>query len=476
MPASETQVGGDEMFFRDRYDAGRQLAAELLKREFEDAVVLGLPRGGVPVAAKVADALGVPLDVLLVRKLGLPAHREFAVGAIGEGGVRVVDTAICDSYRVSSAELAQVDAEERLELDRRSQLYRVGLPPISLEGHTAILVDDGVATGSTALAASQVARKLGAKKVILAVPVGSASAVQELRQHVDEVICLRVPERFRAVGQWYVDFSETPDEQVVELLTRRRKMMVGTHASSQEVVSEPLPAGSGLGLGVELPVWMSQVDRDVEIRDNSTVLVGHLSVPERPIGVVLFAHGSGSSRHSPRNQAVAAVLNQARIATLLLDLLTPEEERERANVFDIPLLGRRLLIASEWLEQQPETAGVSLGYFGASTGAGAALWAAADPTSSVRAVVSRGGRPDLAGSRLSDVRASTLMIVGSHDPHVLQLNGAAAERLRCEYECAVVPGASHLFEEAGTLEVAAALARDWFVEHFSELLVPGGNR
>ena len=476
MPASETQVGGDEMFFRDRYDAGRQLAAELLKREFEDAVVLGLPRGGVPVAAKVADALGVPLDVLLVRKLGLPAHREFAIGAIGEGGVRVVDTAICDSYRVSSAELAQVDAEERLELDRRSQLYRVGLPPISLEGHTAILVDDGVATGSTALAASQVARKLGAKKVILAVPVGSASAVQELRQHVDEVICLRVPERFRAVGQWYVDFSETPDEQVVELLTRRRKMMVGTHASSQEVVSEPLPAGSGLGLGVELPVWMSQVDRDVEIRDNSTVLVGHLSVPERPIGVVLFAHGSGSSRHSPRNQAVAAVLNQARIATLLLDLLTPEEERERANVFDIPLLGRRLLIASEWLEQQPETAGVSLGYFGASTGAGAALWAAADPTSSVRAVVSRGGRPDLAGSRLSDVRASTLMIVGSHDPHVLQLNGAAAERLRCEYECAVVPGASHLFEEAGTLEVAAALARDWFVEHFSELLVPGGNR
>ena len=476
MPASETQVGGDEMFFRDRYDAGRQLAAELLKREFEDAVVLGLPRGGVPVAAKVADALGVPLDVLLVRKLGLPAHREFAVGAIGEGGVRVVDTAICDSYRVSSAELAQVDAEERLELDRRSQLYRVGLPPISLEGHTAILVDDGVATGSTALAASQVARKLGAKKVILAVPVGSASAVQELRQHVDEVICLRVPERFRAVGQWYVDFSETPDEQVVELLTRRRKMMVGTHASSQEVVSEPLPAGSGLGLGVELPVWMSQVDRDVEIRDNSTVLVGHLSVPERPIGVVLFAHGSGSSRHSPRNQAVAAVLNQARIATLLLDLLTPEEERERANVFDIPLLGRRLLIASEWLEQQPETAGVSLGYFGASTGAGAALWAAADPTSSVRAVVSRGGRPDLAGSRLSDVRASTLMIVGSHDPHVLQLNGAAAERLRCEYECAVVPGASHLFEEAGTLEVAAALASDWFVEHFSELLVPGGNR
>ena len=463
------------MLFRDRYDAGRQLAAELQKREFEDAVVLGLPRGGVPVAAKVADALEVPLDVLLVRKLGLPAHREFAIGAIGEGGVRVVDMAMCESYRVGSAELAQVDAEERIELKRRSQLYRKGLPPISLEGHTAILVDDGVATGSTALAASQVARKLGAKKVVLAVPVGSASAVQELRQHVDEVICLRVPERFRAVGQWYVDFSETRDEQVIELLQRHRKLMTGTRTSSLRVVSEPLPEESGLGLGVELPVWMSQIDREIEIRDNSAVLAGHLSVPERPIGVVLFAHGSGSSRHSPRNQAVAAVLNQARIATLLLDLLTPEEERERANVFDIPLLGRRLLLASDWLEEQPETAGISLGYFGASTGAGAALWAAADPASRVRAVVSRGGRPDLAGSRLSDVRASTLMIVGSHDPHVLQLNGAAAERLRCEYECAVVPGASHLFEEPGALETAAGLARDWFLDHFSEVLVRGAT-
>jgi len=463
------------MLFRDRYDAGRQLAAEVLQRGYEDAVVLGLPRGGIPVAAKVAEALGLPLDVLMVAKLGLPTQPEFALGAIGEDGVRVIDTSTCEAYGISNAELVRVDAEKRLELNRKARLYRRGSPAIPLQGHTAILVDDGVATGSTAAAASLVARKLGARQVVLAVPVGSPHAIQELRSQLDEVICLRTPEQFRAVGQWYVDFAATPDEQVVDLLQRQRRLLEGSQDSARQVDPEPEAAGLSIGLGVEVPVWRSQVDREVEISVNSARLAGHLSVPEHPLGVVLFAQGSGNSGHRDRNRAVAAVLNQAGIATLILDLLRPEEQKVRANEFDLPLLGKRLLLASEWLEEQPQTIGLDLGYFGVSTGAGAALWAAADHSARVTAVVSLGGRPDLAGWRLRDVRSSTLMIVGSHDPHALQLNGAAAERLQCEFDCALVPGASHMFEEAGTLEVAAGLARDWFVEHFTQVVSSSGR-
>jgi len=187
--------------------------------------------------------------------------------------------------------------------------------------------------------------------------------------------------------------------------------------------------------------------------------VGDLAVPEGAIALVLFAHGSGSSRHSPRNRQVAAALGERALATLLLDLLTEEEERERANVFDIELLGARLVAASEWAVSGGWR---SVGYFGASTGAAAALWAAAELGERVGAVVSRGGRPDLAGDRLGLVTAPTLLIVGGRDEAVLELNREAQRRLRCRSELVVVEGATHLFEEPGALEQVSALAADWF--------------
>jgi len=201
-------------------------------------------------------------------------------------------------------------------------------------------------------------------------------------------------------------------------------------------------------------------------------VAGHLMIPERPVGIVVFAHGSGSSRHSPRNRYVAEVLNAAGLATLLFDLLTPEEERNRANVFDIGLLARRLVDVTGWLARQADTAELPIGYFGASTGAGAALVAAADPGVNVAAVVSRGGRPDLAGQSLTDVLAPTLLIVGGRDDVVLELNRQARGMIPGVCELAVVPGATHLFEEPGTLEQVAALARDWFIEHLSRVATP----
>ncbi|MCD2441141.1 dienelactone hydrolase family protein [Agromyces sp. SYSU K20354] len=207
---------------------------------------------------------------------------------------------------------------------------------------------------------------------------------------------------------------------------------------------------------------------EVEVPHEGIHLGATLHVPAQTRAFVVFAHGSGSSRHSRRNRYVADMLHDVRIGTLLLDLLLPAEELDRANVFDIPLLGRRLVSAVRWLRTRPEAAELPVGFFGASTGAGAALWAAAEPGAGIGAVVSRGGRPDLAGHRLELVTAPTLLIVGGADRQVLELNRVALAQLRCPVELTVVPGATHLFEEAGALEHVAEVARDWFLSRLIE--------
>lgn len=208
-------------------------------------------------------------------------------------------------------------------------------------------------------------------------------------------------------------------------------------------------------------------DAEVHLRAGSVTVAGHLTIPQHPVGIVVFAHGSGSSRHSPRNRHVADVLNEAGLATLLFDLLTPDEERDRANVFDINLLARRLIEVTDWLATQPDTASLPVCYFGASTGAGAALAAAADPRGKIAAVVSRGGRPDLAAEKLQHVQAPTLLLVGGRDDVVLELNRYAQNQMRTECKLAVISGATHLFEEPGTLEQVAQQARDWFIGHLT---------
>jgi len=198
-----------------------------------------------------------------------------------------------------------------------------------------------------------------------------------------------------------------------------------------------------------------------------------MHVPTDARGVVAFAHGSGSGRFSPRNQFVARVLQEASLATVLLDLLEEEESEDRRKVFDINLLAARLQSAADWIQKESATSALPLGYFGASTGAGAALVAAARDPAAVWAVVSRGGRPDLAGDHLSAVEAPTLLIVGGNDDVVIELNEQALRLLRCPKQLVIVPGATHLFEEPGTLEEVARLAKEWFVRHFS--LSPGAS-
>lgn len=205
------------------------------------------------------------------------------------------------------------------------------------------------------------------------------------------------------------------------------------------------------------------MEREIEIPAGGKILRGILSLPlERPKGLIIFAHGSGSSRLSPRNAFVAKVLRQAGFATLLIDLLTAEEESDRENVFDITLLAERLQSATAWAQHTPETSGLRAGYFGASTGAAAALSACAAPSANVFAVVSRGGRPDLAEESLARVKVPTLLIVGGNDDEVLELNESALEKISAEKQLVIVPGATHLFEEPGALEEVARLASNWF--------------
>ncbi len=214
------------------------------------------------------------------------------------------------------------------------------------------------------------------------------------------------------------------------------------------------------------PSHRDATEREVGVPLGRIALQGTLDVPRDSEGIVLFAHGSGSSRHSPRNRYVAGVLREAGLATLLMDLLTIDEEAVDARTahlrFDIDLLAERLVGATDWLAQNPDTRALRLGYFGASTGAAAALVAAAERPDAVHAVVSRGGRPDLAGAALARVKAPTLLIVGGDDIPVIELNRRALAALRAEARLEIVPGASHLFEEPGTLERVAALARQWF--------------
>jgi putative phosphoribosyl transferase len=327
-----------------------------------------------------------------------------------------------------------------------------------LAGRTAVVVDDGIATGSTARAACQVARAHGAARVVLAVPVAPPGWTARFSGDADEFVCLDTPAPFVAIGQFYVDFSQTSDEEVMTCLRRASEGAAAMTPRSGTAGDDP-PAR----------------DEEVAVHAGPFRLGGHLTIPEEAAGVVVFAHGSGSSRHSPRNRYVAMVLNGAGLGTLLFDLLTTDEEHDRANVFDIDLLAQRLAAVTGWLRAQPDLVHLRIGYFGASTGAAAALWAATAPGADIAAVVSRGGRPDLAAPRLAMVTAPTLLIVGGDDDVVLDLNRRAQAQLqRCENHLIVIPGATHLFEEPGTLQAAAEVACDWFTRHLTPIPHPAG--
>lgn len=455
------------MVFRDREEAGRKLAEQLhAYANRKDVIVLGIPRGGVPVAYEVAKALDAPLDIFVSRKLGVPWQEELAFGAVATGGARVLDREIIEAIGISDEEIKQITTRAKKELERRENLYRGTRPALKVHGLTIILVDDGIATGASMRAAINALRQMKPAQLVVAVPVAPQSTCKRLRSEVDQLVCVHMPEDFYAIGQFYEDFSQVADEEVTRLLDQAAQPVL------QSVGQEDPPDAEGRS--DMIPGRMSEYDgikREVTIDVEGTTLEGTLVLPSHANGLVLFAHGSGSSRHSPRNRYVAQVLNSQQIGTLLFDLLTQQEEAVDRSTgelrFNIPFLAKRLIGATNWTMSSPDTSGLKVGYFGASTGAAAALIAASELPDLVSAVVSRGGRPDLAEEALGSVYAPTLLIVGGDDEPVISMNREALAKLYCpDKKLTIIPGATHLFEEPGTLEEVARLAAEWFNQHF----------
>lgn len=425
------------MRFADRSEAADRLARALARYKGQHPLILAIPRGAVPMSRRLAQALGGELDVVLVRKLRAPLNPEFAIGSIDESGwAYVADYA--ESAGGTPAYLEQEKAAQLATIRERRARYTPLRPPVDPAGRVVIVVDDGLATGGTARAALRAVRARHPRRLILAVPVGAPECVASLRAEADEIVCVHEPELLWAVGAWYENFAPTGDAEIAQLLDGDRPDPPPAPPRAREVL---IPVGDG------------------------AAIAGDLVLPALAVGLVVFAHGSGSSRHSPRNRQVAAALHGHGLATLLLDLLTTDEELDRNNVFDIGLLARRLVAATRWASQDAGLARLPIGYFGASTGAAAALCAAADVGDSVGAVVSRGGRPDLAAPRLAEVRPPVLLIVGGRDELVLELNREAQRVLGGPSELSIVPGATHLFEEPGALEEVSRLAAGWFARH-----------
>lgn len=419
--------------FKNRLEAGKKLGESLLKYRGKDTIVLALTRGGVPVGKEVSTALGCPFEPLVIKKIGHLYNPEYAIGAISYDGHMVLNE---DEANSLDKEWLKSEIKKRQEEARvKNNFFFKNKKPLNISNKTVIIVDDGIATGLTIFAAIKHVKAHGAKKIIVAVPVAPKETVQRIKNEVDDFISLLIPDIFAgAVGAYYEDFGQVTDEEAIRFIDSK---------DSEN----------------------GQHDQDINIKIDSLVLPGILSLPAGTKSLVIFAHGSGSSRFSPRNAYVAQVLQKSGIGTLLFDLLTEEEDETYRNRFEIDLITDRLVSVTKWLLNYESTKNLKMGYFGASTGSAAALKAAQIMDKQIRAVVSRGGRPDLAMDVLKNVASPTLLIVGGNDDVVIGLNQKAFDELKCEKKMEIVAGATHLFEEPGALEKAASIANDWFKKY-----------
>jgi putative phosphoribosyl transferase len=431
------------MHFLDRIDAGRKLGAACERYRDHQPIVLGLPRGGVPVAAEVARLLGAPLDVIGVRKIGAPQQPELAIGAIGENDARFIDWSLAAQFDCDESELTPRVHEAQAQLHDRMAHIRAAVTVLDVRDRCVLIVDDGMATGSTMQAALQVVRARGAGEVVVATPVASAQAIDRCASLCDAVVVLSTPTDFGAVGSWYEHFSQTSDGEVIAALLASRRKMNGVH-----------PQGS-------LFEHPTVVEQEVHIATTGPrSLQAIVAIPETAHAAIVFAHGAGSNRFSPRNAYVAKRLNDAGYATIRPDLLTPDETLEHEKGFAFIELAARLDAVVTWIQRQPALAGIPVIAYGASTGAAVAMLCASR-NRAIRGVISRGGRADLVASVADQITVPCLFMTGERDDVVAELNQELVRMLGARATTVTIPRAGHLFEEPGALDAVVTATTDW---------------
>jgi putative phosphoribosyl transferase len=434
--------------FLDRADAGRRLAGvvrDRLRPAPDEVVVVGLSRGGVPVAREVARALDAPLDVMVVRKLGVPFQPELAMGAVAEDGGRYVDQGIVAAAGVTAEELAVAEQRERLEVGVRALRYRGRRRPLPLSGRVAVLIDDGLATGATIMAACRTARTRGAREVVVAVPVSPSETLRKVAAEADEVLAVQVPRDFLSVGQWYRNFEQVTDEDVARCLAEpaTARASSGSHAA-------PVPGS--------YPVQVSE--RLVTVQIDGIRLHGDLTLPAAATGLVVVADGGGEGRRDWHNRRLASKLTRVGLATALFDLLTAPERSWSVNRLDVELLAERLVM----LTQRVRADFPWIAYYGTGPGAAAILRVAARPDAELAALVARNGRLDLVTPWLAQVRAPTLLLVDHGDGGSLRRNKEGMAHLQCPNKLTVLPEPPAP-GETGRLDTAAEHATAWILNH-----------
>lgn len=416
------------MMFRDRTEAGRRLAEAVKKLGVERPIVLGIPRGGVPVAAEVARATGGDLAVIVARKLGAPGNPELAIGATTAEGAYYLDLETARMVGANDAYIAQERERQAREAARREVLFDSHRRP-PMKDRIVIVVDDGVATGSTAIASVRSVKAAGAARVILAVPVGPPHTIEELSREADEVICLYIDPGFWAVGQYYDRFEQVQDEEVIRILRSF------------------------------VPVAAGDPSRTFSVQRAAIRLAGRLATPPGvgPFPAVVFVHGLGSSKESPRNVVIAEALVDAGLAAVLFDLSghgesdTDTREGNQAYADDLQAV-------FNWAEQQPELDRERLAVAGSSLGAVISMQAAIEGRIRPRTMVLRA--PPAESGQFAGLETPCLVLVGSNDPLLSQVKDGAARSAGARLS--VVEGAGHLFEEPGALEEAVERTVQWF--------------
>jgi len=473
------------MVFKNREQAGKKLSSALKDLNLDHPLVIAFSNGGIPVAVQVAHALSAELDYLAVKKIRVPENPEYVIGALTEGGVSFIHESALKRVGLSGSELQELLKQKQASLQRQIDFFRSEIPMISPFNRNIILVDDGLASGSSARVSLRYLKSHHPKSLTLAIPVCPRKITESLKAECDEFICLYSQEDLAPFSQFYQDYFKVSDSHALRILHGSQKKHESHSKNSSIYASSPTSKSHQMKLDLPHPVlpltsalWSPSISQssqpsiqEIEIYDSSCSktpiqLKGILQIPSHCKGIVIFAHGSGSSHLSPRSQIVAQIFHQTGLGTLLFDLLTPDESNSKKNIFNIPQLGARLLLALREIKKRSEIRNLPIGLFGASTGAAAALWSAAHSPHLISSIVSRGGRPDLVLSILPQVSAPVLLIVGSNDTPVIEMNSKASAQLK-NGKLILIPGATHLFEEPGALELVAESASQWFHQSFT---------